>query len=57
MKFNHEWHLKHKMPLKASFEQRLAWHIEHAKHCGCRKPPPKILDEMIKSGIQIERGQ
>jgi hypothetical protein len=30
------------MPKNATFEQRVAWHREHAAHCDCRKPPPDI---------------
>jgi hypothetical protein len=37
-----EWHLKHKMPKNPSVEQRVAWHIGHAKHCSCREMPDSI---------------
>jgi hypothetical protein len=42
MKLNADWHRAHPMPPKATFEQRVAWHREHARACGCRKPPPDI---------------
>ena len=41
---NKEWHEKHKMPGNANLEQRIAWHIAHSKHCGCREMPPKIWE-------------
>ena len=42
MTFNAEWHHTHPMPPKATFEERVTWHSEHARECGCRKPPPDI---------------
>jgi hypothetical protein len=29
MKLNKEWHLTHGIPLKATLEQRIVWHVEH----------------------------
>ena len=46
MKLNKEWHLSHPMPKNPSFEQRIKWHIDHQKHCGCRKPPQKLAEEI-----------
>ncbi|MDO8187683.1 hypothetical protein Q5424_14175 [Conexibacter sp. JD483] len=39
---NREWHAAHPMPERATFEQRVAWHREHAEACGCRRPPARI---------------
>jgi hypothetical protein len=39
---NTEWHRQNKMPPNATDEQRLAWHLEHQRHCQCR-PMPKRL--------------
>ncbi len=36
------------MPQHPSLEQRMVWHLEHAKACGCRRIPAKLLDEMTK---------
>jgi hypothetical protein len=33
---NAKWHAAHRMPKNATPAQRLAWHEQHAKHCGCR---------------------
>ena len=46
MKQNREWHLAHRMPAKATLQQRIAWHIEHHKNCSCRPIPKSILAEM-----------
>ena len=40
------WHAAHPMPTKATFDQRLDWHREHAKACGCRKMPASIAAEI-----------
>lgn len=53
MKLNKEWHLKHPMPEKATLEQRIAWHIEHAKHCACRSVPDKLKEEIRKRKIKF----
>ena len=52
-KINKEWHLAHKMPKNPTIEQRIEWHLEHAKHCECRKIEGKIAEEMKKRGIQF----
>ncbi|MBL7742198.1 MAG: hypothetical protein JNN00_01880 [Chitinophagaceae bacterium] len=53
MKLNAAWHEKHVMPKNATFEQRVKWHIAHAKHCACRSIPQKLLDEMNKKGMKL----
>ena len=53
MSINKTWHLKNKMPPKATLEQRIEWHLEHHKNCMCRGIPPKILAEIKKRNIQI----
>lgn len=39
---NGAWHLRHVMPKNPTLEQRIVWHIAHAKHCACRPIPPKL---------------
>jgi len=34
---NAAWHRAHVMPKNATPQQRLDWHLEHQKRCGCRK--------------------
>ncbi|MEK6700219.1 MAG: hypothetical protein AABZ10_14405 [Nitrospirota bacterium] len=45
---NREWHRAHKIPEKATLEERIKWHVAHAKKCGCRPIPFKIQGEMKK---------
>jgi len=52
-RLNRDWHQTHKMPARATFEQRLQWHLEHAEHCTCRPIPQKLLEEMEKKGISM----
>jgi hypothetical protein len=42
------WHEKHRMPAKATMEQRIAWHEEHAQVCGCREVPLSVQAEIEK---------
>jgi hypothetical protein len=53
MKINKEWHLKNVMPKNPTIEQRIKWHIEHARKCKCREIPPKLLEEIRKRNITI----
>jgi hypothetical protein len=48
MKLNKEWHLQHPMPKNPTLDERIAWHIAHAKHCMCREMPDKIKEEIKK---------
>jgi hypothetical protein len=48
---NAAWHKTHRMPASPTVEQRMAWHIEHARECACREIPPKLLAEMKKRGL------
>jgi hypothetical protein len=56
-KINREWHLANKMPKSASrrttLDQRVAWHVAHARNCTCRPLDGKILEEIKKRGIVI----
>ncbi len=58
MKLNKEWHQAHRMPGKATLEQRIAWHKAHLKNCQCRTDiPEKVKAEMEKNGIKINRAR
>jgi hypothetical protein len=52
--FNRDWHLKNKMPDNPTNEQRIEWHIEHARHCGCREIPPKLKAEIEKKKGRVK---
>jgi len=53
MKINKEWHLKNKMPANPTIEQRIDWHIEHARNCSCREIPAKLMEEIKKRNIKL----
>ncbi len=50
-KINKEWHQANKMPKNATLDQKIQWHVEHAKNCACRPLGGKILEEMRKRGL------
>ena len=49
---NAAWHKAHRMPRNATESERLRWHVEHEKQCGCRPMPARLAavrnDEMHK---------
>jgi len=47
-KINAEWHRKNKMPVKATLDQRIDWHLTHAANCECRSIPEKLMEEIKK---------
>lgn len=47
-KLSKEWHMAHRMPENATLEQRIEWHLEHARVCKCREMPESIKKELIK---------
>ena len=50
MRINKEWHLANRMPVNATIEQRIAWHLKHASECGCRDMPTSIKFELKRRG-------
>jgi hypothetical protein len=52
---NRDWHAAHPMPPRATWEQRVAWHREHAAACGCRQPPPDIAAELARTAGDAPR--
>jgi hypothetical protein len=48
MALNREWHRLHRMPQRATREQRIKWHVAHARVCGCREVPDSIRAEVGK---------
>lgn len=45
---NTEWHLKHQLPKNPSLDQRVKWHMEHARNCSCPSHDEDILEELQK---------
>ena len=53
-KVNRVWHEQNRMSKNASFEERVRWHVEHLKHCSCRRVlPQKLILEMQRRGIPL----
>jgi hypothetical protein len=52
-KINRDWHEKHRMPKNPTEDQRIAWHLDHARHCGCRKIDGGVAALLKKRGIPI----
>jgi hypothetical protein len=48
MEINAEWHSKNKLPENPSLDQRVKWHLEHARHCSCHLTDIGILEELKK---------
>jgi hypothetical protein len=46
MVLNREWDRDHRMPLLATREQRIEWHVTHANVCACRPVPDSIRLEV-----------
>lgn len=36
------------MPDRAALRQRIKWHLEHARECGCRPIPKTVLTAILK---------
>lgn len=53
-KINAVWHKAHLMPKNATLDQRIEWHIAHAKACGCREITGKLRDQVIERGIDVD---
>jgi hypothetical protein len=52
MSLNAEWHKSHRMPARASLDQRVSWHLAHVKACGCRAIPATVLRELARRGLK-----
>jgi hypothetical protein len=52
-KINVAWHLANKMPKNPTLDQRVIWHVDHARNCHGRSLAGKILDEIKKRGIKV----
>lgn len=56
-KTNRAWHEHNRMPVRASMEQRIAWHREHVENCGCRPVPRGVIDAMKARGMRVSSAQ
>jgi hypothetical protein len=51
---NRQWHGQHQLSSRASLDERVRWHLEHAKVCGCRPIPARVLEEIDRRGISAK---
>ena len=42
-KLNAAWHKRNPMPRNPTLNQRVTWHLAHARACGCRPIPKSVL--------------
>ena len=42
------------MPRAATTQQRIQWHLDHQRHCGCR-PIPLKLQALMARGVRPSR--
>jgi uncharacterized protein YdhG (YjbR/CyaY superfamily) len=42
-KLNAAWHKRNRMPPNPTLNQRVSWHLAHARACGCRPIPKSVL--------------
>ena len=53
---NAAWHKAHRMPARATLDERVAWHLAHLKACACRSDlPASVLAELERRGIKPPR--
>jgi hypothetical protein len=49
------WHEQNKMPKNPTPQQKIDWHIEHAKHCQCRPIPESVLTLMKEHKVALPK--
>ncbi len=54
---NATWHKAHPMPARATAQQRLRWHLAHAKACGCRKLTAAQLRKLKSEAEKVKAGR
>lgn len=52
MTINALWHAANPMPPNATLNQQIAWHLKHARVCGCRPMPERIKAEIARRSGQ-----
>lgn len=50
---NAAWHRAHPMPKNPTLDQRVEWHMAHARACGCRAIHGTVLAELRRRGIAV----
>jgi hypothetical protein len=52
-KVNGLWHHKHPLSSRPSFDERVRWHLFHARACGCRTVPKHVAITLRERGIEL----
>lgn len=52
-RINAEWHGRHPMPKNATMDERVKWHVAHARECGCREIPKTVIAELERRGMPL----
>lgn len=47
--------MTNKMPKNPTMDQKVEWHIDHARNCDCRPIDSKILEEIIRRDVNIKK--
>jgi hypothetical protein len=45
---NPKWHAKRRLPNNPTLDQRMQWHMEHAKRCPCPSQDEDLLEDLKK---------
>ena len=51
MKINEAWHARNPMSERPTLEERIKWHLSHARHCACRPIPAKVAQAIRARGL------
>jgi hypothetical protein len=51
MPINASWHRANPMPKNATLDERVVWHLAHARACGCRAIPATVRRELTRRGL------
>jgi hypothetical protein len=43
------------MPMGSTLDQRVEWHVAHARACGCREMPPTVIKELKRRARQTPK--
>jgi len=46
------WHEQNRMPKNPTPQQRVEWHIEHARNCQCRPIPDGVIALLKALGVE-----
>ena len=53
---NTDWHDEHVLGSKASLDERVRWHLQHAQKCACRPIPSDVqaaIDKHAKQSTSV----